>query len=61
VFETAKAVSEGDLTGGFKVFDLSVDGVGYSTSGGYLDEFAAQLDELKAKIVSGEIVVPTKP
>ena len=61
VFETAKAVSEGDLAGGFKVFDLSVDGVGYSTSGGYLDEFVAQLDELKAKIVSGEIVVPTKP
>ena len=61
VFETAKAVSEGDLAGGFKVFDLSVDGVGYSTSGGFLDEFVAQLDELKAKIVSGEIVVPTKP
>ncbi len=61
VFETAKAVSEGDLAGGFKVFDLSIDGVGYSTSGGFLDEFVAQLDELKAKIVSGEIVVPTKP
>jgi basic membrane protein A and related proteins len=61
VFETAKAVQAGDLTGGFKVFDLSVDGVGYSTSGGYLDEFATQLDEFKAKIVSGEIVVPTKP
>ncbi len=61
VFETAKAVQAGDLAGGFKVFDLSVDGVGYSTSGGYLDEFVTQLDELKAKIVSGEIVVPTKP
>jgi basic membrane protein A and related proteins len=61
VFETAKAVQEGDLTGGFKVFDLSVDGVGYSTSGGYLDEFAEQLDAFKAQIVSGEIVVPTEP
>ena len=61
VFETAKAVQDGDLAGGFKVFDLSVDGVGYSTSGGYLDEFKTQLDEFKAKIVSGEIVVPTKP
>ncbi len=61
VFETAKAVQNGDLAGGFKVFDLSIDGVGYSTSGGYLDEFKTQLDDFKAKIVSGEIVVPTKP
>ena len=32
VFETIKAVSEGDKTGGIKVFDLTNDGVGYSTS-----------------------------
>jgi basic membrane protein A len=43
------------------VFDLSNDGVGYATSGGYVDDIAAQLDELKAKIVSGEITVPTAP
>ena len=61
VFQTAKAVKEGDLTGGFKVFDLSVDGVGYATSGGYLDEFKAQLDDLKAQIIAGTIVVPTAP
>ena len=61
VFETIKAVQAGDLTGGFKVFDLSIDGVGYSTSGGYLDEFVSQLDDLKAQIVAGDIVVPTAP
>ncbi len=61
VFETAKAVQNGDFTGGFKVFDLAVDGVGYSTSGGYLDDFVAQLDDLKAQIISGDIVVPTAP
>jgi len=61
VFQTIKAVQDGDLTGGFKVFDLSVDGVGYATSGGYLDEFADQLDDLKAQIVAGDIVVPTTP
>ncbi len=61
VFLTAKAVKDGDLTGGFKTFDLKTDGVGYSTSGGYLDDVAAQLEELKAKVISGEIVVPTKP
>ncbi|MFM7307350.1 MAG: hypothetical protein ACKO2Q_05145, partial [Actinomycetota bacterium] len=54
VFLTAKAVKEGDLTGGFKTFDLKTDGVGYATSGGYLDDVVAQLEELKAKVISGE-------
>jgi basic membrane protein A len=61
VFLAAKAVKEGDLSGGFKIFDLKSDGVGYSTSGGFLDDVADQLEAFKAKIVSGEIVVPTKP
>jgi len=61
VFETIKAVVDGDTSGGIKVFDLSNDGVGYSTSGGYIDEFVDQLEEIKAKIISGEITVPTAP
>lgn len=61
VFETIKAVNAGDKTGGPKTFNLANDGVGYSKSGGYVDDIAAQLDDLKAKIVSGEIVVPTAP
>ena len=61
VFETMKAACEGDTSGGIKVFDLSNDGVGYSTSGGYVDDIAGQLDEIKAKIVAGEIEVPTAP
>ena len=61
VFETIKAVADGDTSGGIKVFDLSNDGVGYSTSGGYVDDIVEQLEEIKAKIVSGEIEVPTAP
>jgi basic membrane protein A len=61
VFETIKASVDGDTSGGIKMFDLSNDGVGYSTSGGYLDDVVSQLDEIKAKVVSGEIEVPTKP
>lgn len=61
VFNTIEAFSKGDKTGGTKVFDLSVDGVGYSTSGGYLDDIKTQLDDLKAKVVGGEITVPTEP
>ncbi len=61
VFETARQATEGTLEGGTVVYDLSTDGVGYSTSGGYLDEFADQLDDLKQQVIDGEIVVPTAP
>jgi basic membrane protein A len=61
VFEFAKSVQDGDLAGGFKTFNLANDGVGYATSGGYLDDVKDQLEDLKAKIISGEIKVPTKP
>lgn len=61
VYETVKAFKDGMLAGGFATYDLKVDGVGYSTSGGYLDDVVDQLEEIKGKIVSGEIVVPTAP
>ena len=61
VFETIKAAQAGTLEGGFALYDLARDGVGYSTSGGYLDDVKAQLDDIKAKIIAGEIVVPTAP
>lgn len=61
VFETIKAFQAGTLKGGVQVFDLSTDGVGYSTSGGYLDDVVDQLEEIKAMIVAGDIVVPTMP
>jgi basic membrane protein A len=61
VFQTIKAVADGDTKGGIFVFDLKVDGVGYATSGGFVDDIKDKLDAYKADIVSGKIVVPTKP
>lgn len=61
VFLTIQAQVDGSFAAGPVVFDLSVDGVGYSTSGGFVDDIVDQLDEWKAKIVSGEVVVPTTP
>jgi len=61
VFNTIQAVQAGTFAPGPQVFDLSVDGVGYSTSGGHVDDIAAQLDAFKAQIVSGEIVVSRDP
>jgi basic membrane protein A len=61
VFQTIEQVQNGDTAGGVKLFDLSVDGVGYSTSGGYIDDIAPQLEAFKQQIISGEIKVPTDP
>ena len=61
VFQTIKAVADGDTKGGIITFDLKSDGVGYSTSGGFLDDVKDKLDAYKADIISGKIVVPTKP
>ncbi len=62
VFEIVKAHLEGTFTPGETRYDLSVDGVGYSTAGDFLSaDIIAQLEEFKAQIIDGSIVVPTDP
>ena len=61
VYEVIESLVNGTFAGGISVFDLKVDGVGYATSGGFVDDIAPQLEDFKAKIISGEIVVPTAP
>ena len=61
VYETIKAVNEGNFQAGGQTFDLAIDGVGYSTTGGFVDDIVPQLEDLKAKVVSGAISVPTVP
>jgi basic membrane protein A len=61
VFDFVKGVGEGKFTAGTKVFDLSVDGVGYSTSGGKIDDIKSKLDDYKQQIIDKKITVPTTP
>jgi basic membrane protein A len=62
VFEITKAQQDGTFEAGNTVYDLSVDGVGYSTSGDFLTEDQiAQIEDFKAQIVDGTIEVPTTP
>jgi basic membrane protein A len=42
-------------------YDLSLDGVGLSYSGKYINKYKAQIDKAAAAIKSGKIKVPTKP
>lgn len=53
---------EGTWQKGENRFGLDVDGVGYSTSGDFMSaELIAEIEDFKAKIISGEISVPTTP
>ncbi len=57
VYEVIKSQVDGTFVAGPVTYDLSVDGVGYSTTGGFIDDIVDQLEDFKARIVSGEIVV----
>lgn len=61
VYEYLSDVEAGDIPSGVTTYDLEVDGVGYSTSGGFVDDITDQLDEFKQQIIDGEITVPTAP
>jgi basic membrane protein A len=58
VYKTITNFVESGKQSGVNVFDLSADGVGYSTSGGFIDDIADQLEELRLKIIAGDLVVP---
>jgi basic membrane protein A len=59
VYNYLKSAKDDQFKAGEQVFDLKADGVGYSTSGGKIDDIKTQLDELKGQIVDGTIKVPT--
>ncbi|MEJ3656093.1 BMP family ABC transporter substrate-binding protein [Actinomycetes bacterium KLBMP 9759] len=61
VFDYVNAVAAGDTSKLPKTFDLKVDGVGYATSGGKIDDIKTDLDAYKSAIISGAITVASKP
>jgi basic membrane protein A and related proteins len=61
VYDFLKSYVDGKALTGPQVYDLEANGVGYSTSGGYVKDIAPELEKYRQKIVSGEIKVPTKP
>lgn len=60
-FDFVKSVDAGKPLTSYTVYDLAQDGVGYSTSGGFVDDIAADIDGYKEKIISGEIKVSATP
>jgi basic membrane protein A and related proteins len=60
VYDFISTVVEGNFTAGPVTYDLEKDGVGYSTSGGQIDDITSKLDEYKQQIIDGSITVPTE-
>ncbi|HEU0288391.1 MAG TPA: BMP family ABC transporter substrate-binding protein [Nocardioidaceae bacterium] len=60
VYDFISSVVDGNFTAGPVTYDLEKDGVGYSTSGGQIDDITSKLDEYKAQIIDGSITVPTE-
>lgn len=61
VYETIKAAVEGRFKGGYQVFGLAEDGVGYALNEynqEMIKDIKDKLEDLKKKVVSGEIKVP---
>jgi basic membrane protein A len=51
-----------EVEGGTDVVnDLETEGVGLSTTGGFIDDIQGDIDEYRQQIIDGEIEVPTTP
>ncbi|MFB9568043.1 BMP family lipoprotein [Saccharopolyspora hordei] len=61
VYDYISAVARNDLGSLPEKFDLSLDGVGYSTSGGMVDDLVPVVDAYKNAIANGDIKVSDKP
>jgi basic membrane protein A len=54
--------SEGNVEGGTDVVnDLSTEGVGLATTGGFIDDIQGDIDGYRQQIIDGDIEVPTTP
>jgi basic membrane protein A len=61
VYDYLEAVALGREASLPKAFTLADDGVGYSRSGGRVDDIASILDAYRAQIIAGDIAVATRP
>lgn len=60
VYDCVKELIDGSLEGGVKVYDLAAGGVDIAPTQDLLtEEVIAAVDEVKEKIISGEITVPS--
>ncbi len=61
VYEVLRDYSRGIFTSGVRQFGLAEGGVDIVYSGGFIDDIRPQIEDLRAQIIAGDVVVPSKP
>ncbi|WP_059013047.1 BMP family lipoprotein [Streptomyces specialis] len=61
VYDLIESVVGGEAPSGVHEYTLAEDGVSLSTSGGFIDDIQAEIDEATRRIVDGEITVADTP
>ena len=61
IFLAIQSHITGNWAAGQVTYTLENGGVGYATSGGYVDDIVSQLEAFKSQIVNGDIVVSRNP
>ena len=61
VYDFLKSYVDKKPLTGPQTYDLEANGVGYSTSGGFIDDIVPELEKYKKQIISGQIEVPSTP
>ena len=61
VYEVLRDYSRGIFTSGVRQFGLAEGGVDIAYSGGFIDDIRPQIEDLRAQIIAGDVVVPSKP
>lgn len=59
LYDFVAAFDAGSPPSGVKVYDITVDGVAYSTSGGFVDDIVPELDAAAEDLKSGAVKAPT--
>jgi basic membrane protein A len=61
VYGVLRDYSRGIFTSGIRHFGLAERGVDIVYSGGSIDDIRPRIEDLRARIIAGEIVVPSEP
>lgn len=61
LYDAVADFQRGVFVPGRREYGLAEGGVGYATSGGHIEHLVPELEDLQARIIAGEIVVPRLP
>jgi basic membrane protein A len=61
IYTVLEEYARGEFRSGARTFDLASDGVGLAYSGGFIDDIRPRIEDLRARIIAGQIEVPCIP